>query len=208
MNNPIELEDLRVEFPARRGHPPMVALERVTLTVQQGTIYGFLGPNGAGKTTTIHTLLGFMAPTAGRVSILGGDASQPAIRQRIGYLSEHPELYPYLTGHELLINMGQLFGVGRTELERRAAALLARVGLASAAQRRLATYSRGMLQRIGLAQALINDPDLLILDEPTSGRRVNPFSSHRTNYPRWSGCATTWPSSPPGGSWRRTRLRP
>lgn len=169
MSSVIELENLRVEFPARRRQEPVVALADVTLTVQRGTIYGFLGPNGAGKTTTMHTLLGFIAPTSGKVSVLGGQMSQREIRQRVGYLSEHPELYPYLTGHELLICMGRLFGVARAELERRAHELLTRVGLANAAQRRLSTYSRGMLQRIGLAQALINDPELIILDEPTSG---------------------------------------
>lgn len=168
MSNVIELENLRVEFPARR-QSPVIALRAVTLAVQRGTIYGFLGPNGAGKTTTLHTLLGFIAPTSGRVSVLGGQMSQREIRQRVGYLSEHPELYPYLTGYELLINMGQLFRVPRATLKARAHELLARVGLAAAAPRRLATYSRGMLQRIGLAQALINDPDLVILDEPTSG---------------------------------------
>jgi ABC-2 type transport system ATP-binding protein len=169
MNNPIELEDLRVEFPTRRSQSPVVALAGVTLAVQRGTIYGFLGPNGAGKTTTMHTLLGFIPPTAGFVRVLDGLMSARAIRRRVGYLSEHPELYPYLTGRELLLCMGQLFGIARVTLVRRAGALLERVGLAAAAHRRLGTYSRGMLQRIGLAQALINDPDLIILDEPTSG---------------------------------------
>ena len=169
MNNAIELENLRVAFPARRRSPPVVALDGVTLAVQRGTIYGFLGPNGAGKTTTMHTLLGFIAPTSGRVSVLGGQMGQREVRQRVGYLSEHPELYPYLTGRELLVSMGQLFGVRRPELERRVSDLLSRVGLTAAAGRRLGTYSRGMLQRIGLAQALVNDPELVILDEPTSG---------------------------------------
>ena len=169
MDNVIELENLCVEFPAKRRQAPVVALRGVTLAVQRGTIYGFLGPNGAGKTTTMHTLLGFIAPTSGRVSVLGGQASQREVRRRLGYLSEHPELYPYLTGRELLLCMGQLCGVPQAQLARRADALLARLGLTGAAQRRLAAYSRGMLQRIGLAQALINNPDLIILDEPTSG---------------------------------------
>ena len=165
----IELDNLSVCFPARAGSGGVAALQQVSLRVEAGTVYGFLGPNGAGKTTTMHVLLGFLPATSGAARIFGVDVRQSIARQRIGYLSEHPEIYPYLTGRELLLLMGRLFGLGGRALRDRVAELLEQVRLAPAADRRLGVYSRGMLQRIGVAQALINDPDLVILDEPTSG---------------------------------------
>lgn len=163
----IQIENLGVRFPSRGR--TVDALDGLNLTVGQGTVFGFLGPNGAGKTTTMHVLLGFIAATSGTARIFGTDVSDSIARRRIGYLPEHPESYPFLTGREALMFAGQLFGLNGAVLRERAAELLRTVDLADAADRRIGTYSRGMMQRIGLAQALINDPDLVILDEPTGG---------------------------------------
>ena len=145
------------------------ALNGIDLRVDEGTVFGFLGPNGAGKTTTMHILLGFVAPTEGEVRIFGEDTRKNLARKRIGYLPEHPQTYPFLTGRELMYMAGRLFGLKGGLVQERSDRLLSEVGLNSAADRRIGSYSRGMMQRIGLAQALINDPDLVILDEPTSG---------------------------------------
>jgi ABC-2 type transport system ATP-binding protein len=171
MNYALETADLSVEFRSRRG--PVRALDRLSLRVEPGQVFGFLGPNGSGKTTTMHVLLGFIAPTAGWASIFGSDVGRSIARRRIGYLPENPDLYPFLTGRELLRLTGALFELPRRVSARRAAELLDAVGLSDAADRRIATYSRGMMQRIGFAQALVNDPDLVILDEPTGG--LDPF---------------------------------
>lgn len=132
-------------------------------------MYGFIGPNGAGKTTTMHVLLGFVAAAAGTAAIFGEDVRREPARRRIGYMSEHPQLYRFLTGRELLITTGRLFGMRGRQLAAKAAGLIELLQLSAAADRRIAEYSRGMMQRIALAQALINDPDLIILDEPTAG---------------------------------------
>ncbi len=168
MAHAIAVNDLIMEFPGGRG-PPFQALRGLNLAVAEGAVSGFLGPNGAGKTTTIHILLGFLAPTAGRAQIFGEDVRHDIARARIGYLPENPDTYNFLTGRELLTMAGRLFRLPTPVIRRRADELLARVNMAAAADRRIGTYSRGMKQRIGLAQALINDPDLLILDEPTGG---------------------------------------
>lgn len=167
MATAIEIRDLTVEF--RTGRNVVSALQKLNLNVAQGEVYGFIGPNGAGKTTTIHVLLGFIAATSGTAAIFGEDVRRSIARRRIGYMSEHPQMYRFLTGRELLIMMGQLFGLRGGFLARKTAELLDLIGLSDAADRRIAGYSRGMMQRIALAQALINDPDLIILDEPTSG---------------------------------------
>ncbi len=163
----IEINNLTVEFPARRGL--IQAVRELNLAVPEGTVYGFLGPNGAGKTTTMHVLLGFIAPTSGEARIFNADVRHSLARRRIGYLPEHPDAYRFLTGRELLTMAGRLFGLPRPALRRRIEELLAMVDLAGAADRRIGWYSRGMLQRIGLAQAMIHDPELLVLDEPTGG---------------------------------------
>jgi ABC-2 type transport system ATP-binding protein len=167
MPSAIEIRDLTVEF--RSGHNVVPALRQLNLTVAQGEVYGFIGPNGAGKTTTMHVLLGFIAAVSGSAAIFGEDVRRSIARQRIGYMPEHPQMYRFLTGRELLIMAGQLFGRRGRALKDKAAELIELSGLADAADRRIAGYSRGMMQRIALAQALINDPDLVILDEPTSG---------------------------------------
>ncbi len=168
MTNAIEIDSLGVTFRSRRGGE-VRALDGVDLAVAPGRIVGFLGPNGAGKTTTLQVVLGFLAPTRGTARVLGLPAQAPEARERVGYLPERARWYPFLTGRELLVGFGRLFGLSRRAAADRAAALLAEVGLADAADRRLGAYSRGMAQRFGLAQALVQEPDLLILDEPTSG---------------------------------------
>ncbi|VGO15949.1 putative ABC transporter ATP-binding protein YxlF [Pontiella desulfatans] len=145
------------------------ALDEVSFTVEAGKTVGFIGPNGAGKTTALHVLLGFLSPDSGTAQLLGKDASSAESRSQIGYLSEHPECYKYMTAREYLEMTAKLFDIPKSERKERVDHLLNEVELIAHANKRIATYSRGMLQRIGLAQALINDPDLLILDEPTNG---------------------------------------
>ena len=167
MQAAIDIKDLSVTFTTAAG--PVQALQNLTLSVPEGGVFGFLGPNGAGKTTAMHVLLGFIEATAGSATIFGADVRQSIARQRIGYLAEHPNTYRFLTGRELLRAAGQLFLVPRAELAIRIDHLLGQLELTEAGDRRVGTYSRGMLQRICVAEALINDPELVILDEPTSG---------------------------------------
>ena len=167
MTAAIEIKDLSVVFPSRNG--PVTALDNLNLEVQQGQITGFLGPNGAGKTTAMHVLLGFIKATSGYASIFGKDVQKSIARNRIGYLPEHPDSYRFMTGHEILKMTGHLFNIKGKTLNIRINEVLGLTGIEDAANRRIATYSRGMMQRICMAQALINDPDLVILDEPTGG---------------------------------------
>ena len=166
----IELQNLRVEYPAQqRGQPKKVAVKDLNLTIRAGEVFGFLGPNGAGKTTTMNVLLGFVNATAGAAYLFGVNVCEPIARQRIGYLPELTYYYKFLTAEELLRFYAKIFQVPRAQAEARIDALLKLVELEHARKRPIKTYSKGMQQRVGLAQALINDPDLLILDEPTSG---------------------------------------
>jgi ABC-2 type transport system ATP-binding protein len=145
------------------------AISDVTLHVERGEIFGLLGPNGAGKTTTLKVLMGLIRPSAGAAELLGRPVGDLGAKRLLGYLPENPYFYDYLSGRELLVFMGKLFGLGRGEARKRADALLEQVGLTRAADLALRRYSKGMLQRVGLAQALINDPELVILDEPLTG---------------------------------------
>jgi ABC-2 type transport system ATP-binding protein len=146
------------------------ALDRLTLQVFRGEIFGFLGPNGAGKTTTLKLLMRLIYPTAGVARILGHSIDDVSTRARIGYLPENPYFYDYLSGRELLLYTAALFGLTKPEARTRADELLAMVGLEpERANRQLRKYSKGMLQRIGIAQALVNDPEVVFLDEPMSG---------------------------------------
>ncbi|OGV64253.1 MAG: hypothetical protein A2498_05320 [Lentisphaerae bacterium RIFOXYC12_FULL_60_16] len=163
----IETEKLGVSFQTRQG--TVAALQDINLKVEPGQVFGFIGPNGAGKTTTMHVLLGFITPTTGSARLLGTDVRLPLARQHIGFLPEHPDTYRFLSGRELLQFTGRLFGIRGRDLRRRIDSMLEEVDMTATADRRISTYSRGMLQRICLAQALINDPDLVILDEPTGG---------------------------------------
>lgn len=147
------------------------SLNGVSLTVYEGETFGLLGQNGAGKTTLLKTLLGIVRPTSGRATVLGEPLGDRSVKQRIGYLPENSYFYDYLTGWEVLNFTGDLFGMARSQQRKRIPELLDLVGLAQSAakKKQLRQYSKGMLQRIGLAQALINDPDLVFLDEPMSG---------------------------------------
>lgn len=169
MTEVVKIEALRVEFQNRESRETKVALHNLNLTVNSGEVFGFLGPNGAGKTTTMNVLLGFVNPTSGSASIFGVDVRQPIARQRIGYLPELTYYYKFLTAEELLRFYAKVFRIPKTEVESRVDQVLKLVELEHARKRPIKTYSKGMQQRAGLAQALINNPDLLILDEPTSG---------------------------------------
>jgi ABC-2 type transport system ATP-binding protein len=162
----IRIEELRVEF---RGSTRKVAVNGLNLEVQPGEVFGFLGPNGAGKTTTMNVLLGFVNPSGGAAYIFGVNVRDPIARQRIGYLPELTYYYKFLTAEELLRFYARIFEIPRREVDQRIDQVLRLVELESSRKRLIKTYSKGMQQRVGLAQALINDPDLLILDEPTSG---------------------------------------
>lgn len=144
-------------------------LKGVSFSVNKGEIFGFVGPNGAGKTTTFKSILGFVAPTEGTIEIAGEDLNRASGKSSIGYLPENPYFYDYLTGEELLYYMGELHGMKRSAISEKAQALLEKVRMTEAKAVQLRKYSKGMLQRIGIAQALINDPDFIILDEPMSG---------------------------------------
>ena len=141
----------------------------LSMEVRRGEIFGLLGPNGAGKTTTIKMLLGFVRPTLGRATVAGFPAGSLASRRRLGYLPENPALYEYLDGIEYLRFAGRLSGLSRADAARSADVLLEKVGLAGRADRAIRRFSKGMVQRLGLAQALIGDPEIVILDEPMSG---------------------------------------
>ncbi|HEV8541148.1 MAG TPA: ABC transporter ATP-binding protein [Verrucomicrobiae bacterium] len=166
----IAFENLGVVYPARlRGESPKLALKNLNLRIEQGEVFGFLGPNGAGKTTTMNVLLGFVKPSSGGARIYGLDVTDTASRQKLGYLPELTYYYKFLTGRELLRFYAKLFDLPQSEAERRIRDLLKLVEIEHAADKPIRSYSKGMQQRIGLAQALINDPRLLVLDEPTSG---------------------------------------
>lgn len=170
MNAVIQLDQLRVVFQNRNGAGgDKVALAGLSLSVNQGEIFGFLGPNGAGKTTTMNVLLGFVNPSAGDAYLFGVNVRDPIARQRIGYLPELTYYYKFLTAEELLRFYARIFKIPSAEAESRIERVLKLVELDHARKRPIKTYSKGMQQRVGLAQALINHPDLLILDEPTSG---------------------------------------
>ena len=166
----LKTQKLRVEYHSRDfRQATKVALNGLDLEGHAGEVFGFLGPTGAGKTTTMNVLLGFVPPTSGAASLFGIDVRQPIARQRIGYLPELTYYYKFLTAEELLRFYAKIFGLARAETDQRIARLLKLVELEAAAKRPIKSYSKGMQQRVGLAQSLINNPDLLILDEPTSG---------------------------------------
>jgi len=146
-----------------------VAVRGLTLTVEQGEVFGFLGPNGAGKTTSIKMLLGLVAPTAGAAWLLGAPLGDRQTRAKIGFLPEHFRFHDWLTAQEFMTLHGELYGMTAEARRRRTADLLERVGLTPFRDKQLRTFSKGMLQRVGLAQALLNEPALVFLDEPTSG---------------------------------------
>ena len=173
----IEIRGLTKSY--RIGHirqKSRLVLRGLDLSVPRGEVFGYLGPNGSGKTTTLKVLTGLLRADQGEISVLGLPLEDRAWRHRVGYLPENPYLYDYLTGREYLEYVGRLFGLDRAERRRRAAELLDRVGLSRSADVSLRRVSKGMLQRVGLAQALVNDPELVILDEPMSG--LDPIGRH------------------------------
>jgi ABC-2 type transport system ATP-binding protein len=162
-------------FPVPFQRRPVLALRDLNLQVSSGQIYGLLGPNGCGKSTTLKIILGLVSPTRGKTEIFGRDSNLVESREAVGFLPESPYFYKYLTGQETIRFYGKLCGLRGARLKSRVEELLALVGLTSARDRRLEGYSKGMLQRIGLAQAIVQEPKLLVLDEPTAG--VDPAGS-------------------------------
>lgn len=169
MEYAIETFSLTKVFSDWWGRDKVFAVDDLNLRVHYNEVFGLLGPNGSGKTTTLKMLLGLLYPTKGRAVVLGGDGAEPRISARIGFMPEESYLYRYLNARETLDFYGSLFGLPGNVRKIRIEALLEMVGLKAVANRPVGTYSKGMARRIGLAQALINDPDLLILDEPTTG---------------------------------------
>ncbi|MCA9066821.1 MAG: ABC transporter ATP-binding protein, partial [Planctomycetaceae bacterium] len=165
----IEIRNLSKVYRDFWGRKKVQALKSLSLDVKQGEIFGLLGPNGSGKTTTMKLLLGLLFPTTGDVSIFGQPATNVEKNERIGYLPEESYLYRFLNADETLDFYGRLFNMSAAERKQRRDDLIASVGLQHARKRQLKEYSKGMTRRIGLAQALINNPDLVLLDEPTSG---------------------------------------
>jgi ABC-2 type transport system ATP-binding protein len=165
----VELAEVTKDFVIGLRGVRLRAVDRLTLRVKQGQVFGLLGPNGCGKSTTIKMILGFLAPTQGQCEVFGLPSHVTAARTRIGYLPEAPDFYRFLTGEELVRFAGGLCGLNGKRLTESVGDALASVGMSVAAGRRVGTYSKGMLQRIGLAQAIVHRPELLILDEPTAG---------------------------------------
>src|ERR671914_1965247 len=159
-------KDYSVGFWRRRSYR---ALDQLSLDIQPGEVFGFLGPNGAGKTTTLKLLMQLIFPTSGRAEILGRPVGDIGVKRRIGYLPENPYFYDYLTAEELLGYFAGLFGYSAAERRRRVSALLDEVGIGAERRLQLRKFSKGMLQRVGIAQALLNDPEVVFLDEPMSG---------------------------------------
>ncbi len=178
MSSPaVEVDNLTKIFRLSLRRDYLVAVQNLSFTVGEGEIYGLIGPNGSGKSTTMKVILGLMKPTRGTTSIFGLDSRDVRSRHRVGFLPENPYFYKHLSGRETLYFYGKLCGLKKRDLKARSAELLALVDLEDAADRRLSGYSKGMLQRIGLAQAIIQRPQLVILDEPTAG--VDPSGSRK-----------------------------
>ena len=173
----IRIRDLEKVFPVPLRRRQVVALRGLSLDIPAGHVYGLLGPNGSGKSTTLKILLGLVTPTSGSTEIFGVSSDRVARRAEVGFLPENPYFYKFLTGAETISFYGKLCGLGGRPLRKRVRELLETVGLTDAGDRRISGYSKGMLQRIGLAQALVHDPRLLILDEPTAG--VDPAGSRQ-----------------------------
>ena len=171
----ISICNLTKVYPIPFKRERVTAVDNLTLSVEPGQVYGLLGPNGSGKSTTMKVLLGLVSPTSGSTQIFGRDSALVASHEEVGYLPENPYFYKFLTGEETLRFYGKLCGLRGQALRDRARDLLKLVGLENAADRRVGGFSKGMLQRIGLAQALVQEPRLLVLDEPTAG--VDPAGS-------------------------------
>jgi ABC-2 type transport system ATP-binding protein len=171
----VSVEGLTKVFRIPFRKQSITAVRDLNLRVETGEVYGLLGPNGSGKSTTLKMILGIVSPTSGRTQIFGSDSSEVITHESVGFLPENPYFYKFLTGAETLRFFGKLCRLRGSDLKDRVQELLDLVGLTDARNQRLSTYSKGMLQRIGLAQALINEPALIVLDEPTAG--VDPAGS-------------------------------
>ncbi len=172
---PVEIEHLTKVFKIPLRRERIVAVRDLSIKVEPGEVYGLLGPNGSGKSTTLKILLGLVSPTRGQTKVFGEDSAWVRSRKDVGFVPENPYFYKFLSGAETVRFFGKLSGMSGTVLEARVKELLELVGLTEAADRRVGAYSKGMLQRVGLAQALVQDPGLLVLDEPTAG--VDPVGS-------------------------------
>jgi len=170
------VKNLTKIYPIPMRRQKVVAVSDLNLAIAEGEVYGLLGPNGSGKSTTLKILLGLVSPTRGTAEIFGTPSTDYRSHAQVGFLPENPYFYKFLTAAETLKFFGKLCGMGGRKLDDRIGELLALVGLEDARHRRVGGYSKGMLQRMGLAQALVQDPKLLILDEPTAG--VDPVGSH------------------------------
>jgi ABC-2 type transport system ATP-binding protein len=173
----VSVQNLTKVFKGTLVKGAFVAVKDVSFEVKAGEVYGLIGPNGSGKSTTMKVILGLLAPTKGESSIFGKSSSEVASRRDVGFLPENPYFYKHLTGLETLLFYGRLCGLGGNALKTRAQEMLVLTGLESAADRRVGGFSKGMLQRLGLGQALIHEPRLLVLDEPTAG--VDPAGSRK-----------------------------
>ncbi len=171
----VEIENLTKDFRIGIRGVKLRAADGVSFSVNRGEVFGLLGPNGSGKSTTLKIMLGLLRPTSGTCRIFGRNSSDVAARSRIGFLPEAPYFYDYLSGRELVHFCARMSGVPAEEIAARTEDALALAGMTAAASRRVRTYSKGMLQRIGVAQAIVHDPDLVILDEPTAG--IDPVGS-------------------------------
>jgi ABC-2 type transport system ATP-binding protein len=173
----VEIVNLRKDFKTSFRKSPLCAVDGVSIRIMPGEVYGLIGPNGSGKSTTMKALLGLVAPTSGTCAIFGKDSLKVDSRNDVGFLPENPYFYKHLSGAETLRFYGKLCGLKGKQLDGRVSELLALVDLEGARDRRIGGYSKGMLQRIGLAQALVQEPRLVILDEPTAG--VDPIGSRQ-----------------------------
>jgi ABC-2 type transport system ATP-binding protein len=173
----VQIEGITKTFPVPLRRQRVMAVKNLSLSVQPGEVYGLLGPNGCGKSTTLKILLGLVTPNSGRTLIFGKDSREYRSRRDVGFLPENPYFYKFLTAAETLAFYGKICGLSGKTLATRIDELIELVGLRDARDRRVGGFSKGMLQRIGLAQALIQDPGLVVLDEPTAG--VDPAGSHQ-----------------------------
>ncbi|MBL4575307.1 MAG: ABC transporter ATP-binding protein [Opitutaceae bacterium] len=171
----VSIKNITKDYSLKLRGLKLRAVDGLSLEIPQGEIFGLLGPNGSGKSTTLKILLGLIKPTMGEVMVFNSRCSDVASRSRIGYLPESPNFYTYLTGEELVSFYAGICGVSQNKIKESVSAVISLVGLEEASDRRVGTYSKGMLQRIGLAQALVHDPDLIILDEPMAG--VDPLGA-------------------------------
>ena len=165
----VQVENLRKVFRVGFWGKRVIAVDHLSMDVRRGEVFGFLGPNGAGQTTTIKILMGLIYPSGGQARLFGRSVADPAAKAKLGFLPESPYFYDYLSSREFLRFYGHLFGLWGTALDKRVDELLEMVGMTHARDLQLRKFSKGMLQRVGIAQALINDPELVVLDEPMSG---------------------------------------